>query len=110
MGLISLLAMDIPIGGFIGMSGWMPFRQEIEDVLQPNVAQDLGDDALTLEEDIFDGASEDGSEASQTHPLARVVKYVRDLVSFERETRNASHAVTATPVFLGHGAAEEKIK
>ena len=109
MGLICLLALDTPVGGFIGMGGWMPFRQEIEDLLQPNVAQDLGDNPFTLEEDIFDRTSEDKSEASQSYPAARVVKYAQDLVSSERETRNASHSVTATPVFLGHGAADEKI-
>jgi predicted esterase len=33
MGVISLLATEHPIGGFIGMSGWMPYREDIHGLV-----------------------------------------------------------------------------
>lgn len=36
MTLICMLGLDFSIGGFIGMSGWMPFRDEIEKLASSN--------------------------------------------------------------------------
>lgn len=30
MALVCLLALDVSVGGFVGMSGWLPFQAEIE--------------------------------------------------------------------------------
>lgn len=52
MALICLLALEQPIGGFVGMIGWLPFQQEIEDEI--DAVADV-EDETEFDGVIFDG-------------------------------------------------------
>ncbi|XXH00870.1 hypothetical protein Hte_007221 [Hypoxylon texense] len=100
MALSCLLALDFSLGAFIGMSGWLPFQPDIEELLRSE-----------------DGTDDDMDDPFSTHdeeprdPVIDVVDFSRDLVCFpalSKQTRNATSL--ATPIFLGHGNLDEKIK
>lgn len=109
MALICLLAIDFPIGGFVGMSGWLPFRDDIEELLK---VTDEGDS----ENDLFDIEPKNHLTASSSHEnevqdlAAKVLGYTRDLLSLSHTGRpSPGKSAVLTPIFLGHGSADEKI-
>lgn len=88
MVLICLLSMGFSISGFVGISGWLPFRTEIHGILGD--AQTDGDDPL---------GSIDASEEA-TDPVAKVLNYARDLLSVIDPSRpSRRHSATVTPSF-----------
>ena len=106
MALMILLIMEVPLGGFVGMSGWLPFREDIDGVLDGESDED-GDgdgDVVTFEES-------EGREDQD--PPIRAINLVRDLLSLEAiecvASDNSSTSLE-TPVFLGHGEQDEKIE
>jgi predicted esterase len=116
MALICLLSMTFPVGGFVGMSGWMPFRHDIEDLTST-------DDGGSEEDDVFGSGDDDsGDDDSVTSkgkdgqrdardPMAEVLEYVTEMLSIEGPaTYSRADSAISTPVFLGHGEADEKIR
>ncbi|RBR20934.1 uncharacterized protein FIESC28_05086 [Fusarium coffeatum] len=103
MGLVCLLAMEFPIGGFFGMSSWLPFATEIKDFLIDLDEYDFSDE----DDDPFD-TSNNEIEYLRT-PDAKVHDYIRDLILLDTENL-AEMGSLSTPVFMGHGDADEKIK
>ncbi|KAI0377210.1 acyl-protein thioesterase [Hypomontagnella monticulosa] len=108
MALICLLTLDSPLGGFIGMSGWLPFRQEIEDAAK----DDMGSDDNPFSSDTDDPFANSSDESPKDQdPIARVAEYLRDLLDYEtRNTPDTANSSATTPVFLGHGEDDDKIK
>jgi len=106
MALICLLAIDFPIGGFIGMSGWLPLRHDIEPLVKERAEDSPSDEGNPF------GDSDDGEEADEpVDPVVKVVSYVRDSLDIGDESPPSREAsAILTPVFLGHGAADEKIR
>lgn len=96
MSLAILLSLEFPLGGHFGMSGWLPFREDIEDVVAP-----VGE-----EDDPF-AADEDG-EALE--PPLMAVSLVRDILSVEAVTPSKERTNLTTPVLLCHGEEDEKVK
>ena len=103
MGLVCLLAMEFPIGGFFGMSSWLPFATEIKDFLIDLDEYDFSDE----DDDPFD--TSDNEIVDLRTPSAKVHDYVRDLISLDTNCL-AEMGSLSTPVFMGHGDADEKIK
>ncbi|KAJ4003470.1 hypothetical protein NW752_012087 [Fusarium irregulare] len=103
MGLVCLLAMEFPIGGFFGMSSWLPFATEIKDFLIDLDEYDFSDE----DDDPFDIS--DNEIVDLRTPSAKVHDYVRDLISLDTNCL-AEMGSLSTPVFMGHGDADEKIK
>ena len=120
MALICLLALsagESRLGGFVAMSTWLPFQDEIEGV--------AGTAATTEEEDGDENPfSSSEAEPGTQDPATAVREYVRDLINLAEEeeegvvgTSGASSALSSalssvllsTPVFLGHGAADDKV-
>ena len=102
MALIVLLGLKHRLGGFVGMSGYLPFRSEIEDAVSEKEEVDEDDPFAASEED-------DGSDAEPHSPEVKALSFVRDLVGLEPVsylTREATASLT--PVFLGHGELDEK--
>ncbi|KND87309.1 Acyl-protein thioesterase 1 [Tolypocladium ophioglossoides CBS 100239] len=97
--LCCLLAMDCPIGGFIGMSGWLPFQKDIK-----NLTKD--------DEEEFDGENPFASSEQDTQDLvAKVVSFARDLLDLDEPGQATKvNSAIATPIFLGHGNVDDKIK
>lgn len=99
MSLISLLAVDFPVGGFIGMSGRLPFGDDIHDIA---ITEDGEDD----EDNPFDT----GEDKKPEDPISMVQRYVRHLLSVDdQEQPSQERSSIQTPIFLGHGALDEKV-
>jgi predicted esterase len=106
MALSILLTLEFPLGGFVGMSGWLPFRGEIDDIIS---SYETPDDEGN--EDTF---SFGGSEEEEVlDPSVATINFVRDLLSMDAldisTSKNTQTSLT-TPVFLAHGEDDEKIK
>lgn len=127
MALIVLLSLRFPVGGFVGMSGWMPFRHDIEDL-----ASSTDDDEKAFEDDdvVFGSGDDDNSESGTAatpqkedeqqqqrqgmrDPVVKVLEYVTDMLSIESGPailHSRADTAISTPVFLGHGGADDKIR
>ncbi|KAI0025321.1 phospholipase/carboxylesterase [Xylariomycetidae sp. FL0641] len=101
MSLSMLLSLEHPLGGFIGMSGYLPWQEDIEEELREWKDRPEPDD------DLFE--SEHGDSEQSGDPAVKALVFVRDLLCVEPLV-NPSREQTAcsTPVFLGHGALDEK--
>ncbi|KAL1904130.1 hypothetical protein Sste5344_010154 [Sporothrix stenoceras] len=110
MALICLIALERPIGGFVGMSGWLPFQKEIEARVAAGAGPEL-DDVVLGGTDGRCSVSEDADTEKQDHgsSLANGIEYVRELLQLVNVSDGAP-TVLSTPVFLGHGEADDKIK
>lgn len=102
MSLMCLLALDFPIGGFIGMSGWLPFAGDIRQIAEENTDQYVsGDEGDPFE--IFD------NESDLRDADAKVHNYVKELLALAGPERSKALGALSTPVALGHGEADEKV-
>ena len=102
MSLIVLLGLEHRLGGFVGMSGYLPFRSEIEDAVNEKEEIDE-DDPFAADGD------EDGSDAELRSPEVKALSFVRDLVGLEPVAHATPQSTSSlTPVFLGHGNLDEK--
>ncbi|CAK7201695.1 hypothetical protein SEUCBS139899_004404 [Sporothrix eucalyptigena] len=106
MSLICLLALEQPIGGFVGMSGWLPFQTEIE----ARAADGNGPER----NDAGHGRAGERCSVSTNMDAARQgytngTDYVRELLQLDGVSISAFMA-RSTPVFLGHGESDDKIK
>lgn len=97
MSLSLLLCLERPLGGFIGISGWLPYQKDLQEIMQEK-------DDVT--DDIF-GSDEDPVEQS---PSLKVVEFVREFLAVEINDVSLTNTSLSTPVFVGHGEADEKIK
>jgi predicted esterase len=109
------------LGGFVGMSGWLPFAEEIEDVLGIGEKKNMGED----DEDYFgddddpfatggegdDATFEDSLQnAASASQAAQVVNFVRDNMDLPSLPGGTSQPLClTTPVFLGHGTHDQKV-
>ncbi|EFX04479.1 phospholipase/carboxylesterase [Grosmannia clavigera kw1407] len=101
MSLSVLLSLDYPIGGFIGLSGYLPFQNDIIDTMEDYAAKD--DD----EDDFFSGGD---LENEPKDPAVLAAIFERDLLSFPPAGSHAcDKTAVLTPVFFGHGTADEKV-
>ncbi|KAF1957711.1 alpha/beta-hydrolase [Byssothecium circinans] len=98
MSLMVLLSLEFPIGAYVGMSGRLPFRKDVEDILR-------NADATT--DDVFGEEDALGEKSAACQAL----EFVRDLLSLDsRDTETGvSGAFLSTPVFLGHGAKDDVV-
>lgn len=87
-----------PLGGFIGMSGWLPFEREIAGLLNGESEDD--------DDDPFSHNDEDDDVPAHIEALNHV-RDIFDLAPLQSPGPAVSHL--KTPVFLGHGAADPKV-
>ncbi|UZP38704.1 hypothetical protein NXS19_006520 [Fusarium pseudograminearum] len=102
MGFVCLLAMDFPIGGYIGISSWLPFAADIERLTTKS------DDVTFSNEDDNPFAISD-DEDNSADASVQVRDYARDLLCMDVETPSNIESLS-TPIFLGHGEDDEKVK
>jgi predicted esterase len=97
MALSLTLGLDFALAGLIGMSGWLPFQRDLVDLL--NVSNET--------EDVF--ASADPNEEPRDATVdALLLK--RDILSLESTCADKIKACLSTPVFIGHGEDDEKVR
>ncbi|OTA95112.1 hypothetical protein M434DRAFT_394004 [Hypoxylon sp. CO27-5] len=110
MSICCLLACDLPIGGFIGMSGWLPFQPETESLASiEDEIFDSNNPFDSVDDDPF--ASTDEHAQVKEDPIVNVTKFYRELLCLD-DIGNLSKDTSSvsTPVFLGHGDADKKVK
>ncbi|KAI1163060.1 phospholipase/carboxylesterase [Nemania serpens] len=104
MSLSVLLTLEYPLGGYVGMCVYLPFQQEIENAINK---EDTSDDSM--DEDNPFAASDD--ESLPTDPALRAVIFERDLLCIDTPqdaSPDRGQTASSTPIFLGHGDADEK--
>ncbi len=101
-----LLSLEFPLGGFVGMSGWLPFRNEIDEIIRFDATEfGYGDDDLSPFEEA------DGS--GNLDPSITAINFARDILSMDKlgpVTSINEQTCLATPVLLCHGIDDQKIK
>lgn len=109
------------LGGFVGMSGWLPFEKEIAGLLNIDQGNAGGSESRSEAEEEDDNDDDpfahDTDEENNNVPLPiQAVNHVRDILNIlpvmspdgeNNDYRNAFHL--KTPVFLGHGSADPKV-
>lgn len=110
---------DGTLGGFVGMSGWLPFAETLDPSATPDEK-----DALEGEQDsIFFGSDDehdddlgakqqddDDDEPPPLHELQRTAaNTARDIASLPPLPADQPAPFPRTPVFLGHGRHDEKV-
>lgn len=97
MSMAVLLSLEFPLGGYFGMSGWLPFREDIESVIEP----------VEEEDDPF---ADDEADGEVIEPPLMAVSLVRDILSVDAATPSKERTSLTTPVLLCHGEDDEKVK
>ncbi|KAF2678983.1 alpha/beta-hydrolase [Lentithecium fluviatile CBS 122367] len=106
MAIFILLSLEFPIGGFMGMSGWLPFEKDLGEIVRLGGTEDSETETGLVT--FCDDEDEENHDA-----FLQAVGMARDVLSMEETnatslTRN--HTCLGTPIFLGHGEKDEKIK
>lgn len=113
------------LGGFIGMSGWLPFADDILSAAIPNLPDgndgyDNNDPFMRKSSDSLNkGTRSRATEDSISVRQLRAANFVRDLVDLEPlQGRQNEQEIKMTerreqtnnmPYFLGHGVVDEKV-
>ncbi|KAI9709072.1 MAG: hypothetical protein M1820_003518 [Bogoriella megaspora] len=100
MSLSVLLSLDCSLGGFLGMSGWLPFQQEVAQLIAEEGEHGDKDDPFKEEESR-------GWVAD--HPMTTAANFYRELLSIDTSDTDLEHTALLTPVFIGHGKADPKV-
>ncbi|KAL9101587.1 MAG: hypothetical protein Q9163_003164 [Psora crenata] len=91
------------LGGVFGMCAWLPLRRYMEEVLCP---------AEPDEDDIFRRAGPEEQKVEEP-AIAGAIRALREEVEVEATSASAIAPISIeflrTPVFLGHGTADEKV-
>jgi predicted esterase len=84
------------LGGFIGMSGWLPWRTGLEEILRQETVEENDDNPFGTD------------EAAEERVEMQAVNYFRDVTDLPPLSLSTfSHQFP--PVFLGHGKTDEKV-
>ncbi|RYP68257.1 hypothetical protein DL771_006759 [Monosporascus sp. 5C6A] len=108
MALSFLLALDHPLGGYIGMCGYLPFQKDIEDAVRDESnAQIDEDDPFAAEGG--DAKPHADQQLSLVDPAVKAKAFERDLLCLPPLPSRAKETTAcSTPIYLGHGDADEK--
>jgi len=104
MALSLMLGLDVALGGGVGMSGWLPFQRDIADLLSSQL--DLSNEEP---DDVFD-TSERGGESTNRDAVEDALLLQKEILSIECNDADKIRTCLSTPVFIGHGQADEKVK
>lgn len=128
MSVAVLLSLEYPLGGFVGMSGWLPFRKEADDLIKEGRNRSRGTSGSSVDAGgskadnviVFREADENegkgGPNQAQDDPLLQTVSYMRSILSLDDDDDNVNplplsrdRTCRGTPVFLAHGVLDPKI-
>lgn len=102
----ALLTFEDTLGGFIGMSGWMPLQHRVNEILNP-VNSDESEDISFEFQSGDNGELQGVAENSDSIPT-KVVNFLRESLSMDTFGADNLKCLRA-PVFMGHGEADEKV-
>ncbi|GFF43314.1 LOW QUALITY PROTEIN: acyl-protein thioesterase 1 [Aspergillus udagawae] len=102
------------LGGYIGMSGWLPVEREISGLLKMEEGNQ-GESKSGTEEDDDDPFAHD-TDGDDVPAHIQAVNHIRDILGmppFQSDADDSENALRAshlkTPVFLGHGSADPNL-
>ncbi|KAL9099631.1 MAG: hypothetical protein Q9187_009471 [Circinaria calcarea] len=98
------LNVDVGLGGFVGMSGWLPFQSSLEEIVahsSPSKSEESDDDPFASEsEDLGEEDDED----------VKVGRFIREEIIGATAREKGAVAFRSTPVFLGHGDQDNVVR
>lgn len=106
MAIFILLSLEFPIGGFVGMSGWLPFEKDLGEIIYQGGTKDCKAETGLV---TFGNDEDEGNNDA----FLQAVGLVRDVLSMEGTNATSvarNHTCLGTPIFLGHGEKDEKIE
>jgi predicted esterase len=95
----------IGFGGFIGMSGWLPFQDDVDGLLSIR----KGDDEEEDENPFGDGPRDEEDSGDEEEAVIRVAQFIRREVMDLPEAKEELLAGRHTPIFLGHGGQDDVV-
>ncbi|MCJ1400664.1 hypothetical protein MMC11_003872 [Xylographa trunciseda] len=87
------------VGAMVGMSGWLPFRKQVDEIVMGVEESDLD------EEDPFD-RGEGLDSVVTTSKEMQALDFLKENIDLVALTTSHSAATLRTPIFLGHGTAD----
>ncbi|PGH05802.1 hypothetical protein GX51_02775 [Blastomyces parvus] len=98
------------VGGFVGMSGWLPFNRQLEDICKSPSSDVLDEDAFNPFAQSPPLGHDDGSDNNGDSESAELqaINHIRDILDLPVVPALATHSFQS-PVFLGHGSTDEKV-
>jgi predicted esterase len=108
--LVTLLSLDHSLGGWVGMSGFMPLRGMLEEALKAEV-QGSEDGIVFQDDDAEHDTSdierhEDNQKGAETKALHA---FRQDILDVPVSNPGGPANVLETPLFYGHGSDDEKV-
>ncbi|KAK2868127.1 hypothetical protein FQN49_003133 [Arthroderma sp. PD_2] len=88
------------LGGLVGMSGWLPFQEQVAGFIQHSQAKQ-------------EGGNEEAKpdKGLQRSAVLGAINYVRESVlDFPPVTAEAAEAALSTPIWLAHGGMDRTVK
>ena len=92
-------------GGFIGMSGWLPFQDSVDGLLGIGNVDDEEEDENPFGDESGDEEDSGGAEER----VIRVAQFIRKDVMDLPEAKKELLACRHTPIFLGHGGQDDVV-
>ena len=89
-----------PIGAVVGMSGWLPFRNHVDEIFCETGESSEDDDPFDRGDDL--------ESPSANSKEIQALNLLRDNINL-CSLSSIQPVVLQTPVFLGHGTADEKV-
>lgn len=97
---------DIRLGGFIGMSGWLPFQSAVDNLLLSRTIRKDEDGV----EDPFASEIEADADLDKDDPSTRVAQFIRNDIVGSLDYNKELLVHRCTPIFLGHGDQDDVVK
>jgi predicted esterase len=93
-------------GGFIGMSGWLPFQNDVDGLLGIS----KGDDDEEEDENPFGNEIRDEEDSEdEEEAVVKVAQFIRNEVMDLPEAKTEILTGRHTPIFLGHGDQDDVV-
>jgi pimeloyl-ACP methyl ester carboxylesterase len=100
MSMSLLLALGLPLGGYIGLCLYLPYQKDILEAVTGTTDGELDKD------DVF---AQDEEEEAEKSSEIRALEFERDLLCMDPVADLIGcTALSTTPIFLGHGELDEK--
>ncbi|KAK0667445.1 Alpha/Beta hydrolase protein [Cercophora samala] len=96
-----------PLGGYVGMCGWLPFVKTVQRVMQEFDSRES-----ELEEDGFDpfeGGDDNDDDEKPQDVEAAAIRALRESLELEGKRPVTRPKSFDTPVFLAHGTEDDKV-
>lgn len=89
------------LGGFVGMSGWLPFQDKLNELSR--------EDDDSLDDDNPFGSDDEDNDGPEIPLVQKAVNFVREEIIELPPISSGSPGCSRTPIWLGHGSEDERV-